>query len=143
VGGAQARFLPGESLDGIGIGMTRAEVTAEWDARHGVCRDCDRQTWYFNERPFEPQGTAAVFERGRVVHVFTVWRPDGFETPDGLELGAAAAEIARAAGPLDRRECDGYYALLDEGSDATTVYYVYRSRLWGFGLTVPDASPCA
>jgi hypothetical protein len=133
---------PGEHLGGVRIGMTKARVLAVWGARHGVCRDCRRTTWYFNDRPFEPEGTGVVFERGRVVHAFTVWQPRGWRTPAGLELGAPAAEIARAYGPLDRRGCSGYYALLAGDRRAQTVYYVYRNEVWGFGLTVPEASPC-
>jgi hypothetical protein len=133
---------PGEHLGGVRIGMTKARVLAVWGARHGVCGDCRRTTWYFNDRPFEPEGTGVVFERGRVVHAFTVWQPRGWRTPAGLELGAPAAEIARAYGPLDRRGCSGYYALLAGDRRAQTVYYVYRNEVWGFGLTVPEASPC-
>jgi len=133
---------PGEHLGGVRIGMTKARVLAVWGARHGVCRDCRRTTWYFNDRPFEPEGTGVVFERGRVVHAFTVWQPRGWRTPAGLELGAPAAEIARAYGPLDRRGCSGYYALLAGDRRPQTVYYVYRNEVWGFGLTVPEASPC-
>jgi hypothetical protein len=25
---------------------------------------------------------------------------------------------------------------------AQTVYYVFNDEVWGFGLTVPEASPC-
>lgn len=137
-----ALFAPGKSLDGVEIGMTKAQVLAVWGKRHGVCRDCRRTTWYFNYRPFHPQGTGVVFEGGRVVHAFTVWRPEGWRTPDGLELAAPAADISRTYGPLDRRQCSFYYALLDKGRRAQTVYYVFRNEVWGFGLTVPDASPC-
>lgn len=138
----EGTFVPGASLAGVEIGMTKAEVTRTWGERHGLCRDCFRTTWYFNYRPFEPQGAGVVFERGRVAHVFTVWRPRGWRTSRGLTLGAPAAEISKTYGPLDRRQCIFYYALVEPGLEAQTVYYVFRDRLWGFGLTVPDASPC-
>jgi hypothetical protein len=135
-------FAPETHLGGIEIGMTKAEVTRLWGKRHGVCRDCSTTTWYFNYRPFEPQGVAAVFERGSVAYVFTVWRPDGWRTARGLTLGAPASEITKTYGPLDRRECTLYYALVKPGLGVQTVFYVFRDRLWGFALTVPDASPC-
>lgn len=122
--------------------MTRAQVREAWGERHGVCRGCRHTTWYFNQEPFEPEGAGVVFERGRVAHVFTLWQPDGWRTEEGLALGAPAAEIARTYGPLDRRSCLGYYALLDEGGEAQTAYYVFDNELWGFGLTLPEASPC-
>jgi hypothetical protein len=140
-------FAPETHLGGVEIGMTKAQVTRLWGKRHGVCRECRRTTWYFNYRPFEPQGVAVVFERNRVAYVFTVWRPNGWRTARGLTLGAPASEISKTYGPLDRRECGRgmprpYYALVRPGLRAQTVFYVFRDRLWGFGLTVPDASPC-
>ena len=34
----------------------QGEVLETWGQRHGVCRDCRRTTWYFNAKPFQPQG---------------------------------------------------------------------------------------
>jgi hypothetical protein len=135
-------FVPGEGLGGVRIGMTKAAVVDAWGDRHGVCRSCPHETWYFNYEPFLPEGVGAVFERGRVTHAFTVWQPDGWRTPEGLRLGEPAAEIARTYGPLDRRRCVRYDALVEPGLRAQTVYYVFENEVWGFGLTVPDASPC-
>ena len=137
-----AEFLPAKSLAGVRLGMTRQDVLAAWGKRHGVCRDCPHETWYFNYRPFTPEGAGVVFERGRVVHVFTVWRPAGWRTPEGLVLGARASEVSRIYGALDRRQCTFYYALLKPGKRTQSVYYVFRDHLWGFGLTRPNASPC-
>jgi hypothetical protein len=135
-------FAPGESLGGVRIGMTQAAVLREWGDRFGRCRDCPRTTWYFNYRPFLPQGVGVGFERGRVTHVFTLWQPQEWRTPEGLVLGDPAADIARTYGPLDRRECARYYALVDPGARTQSVYYVFDDEVWGFALTVPDASPC-
>jgi hypothetical protein len=122
--------------------MTKSDVLAEWGRRHGVCRSCSRETWYFNYKPFTPEGTGVVFERGRVVHAFTVWQPRGWRTPQGLELGDPASEASRIYGSLDRRLCTFYRALLDPGTGAQSVYYVFEDEIWGFGLTKPNASPC-
>jgi hypothetical protein len=135
-------FVPGESLGGVRIGMTKAAVVDAWGNRHGVCRSCPHETWYFNYKPFLPEGVGVVFERGRVTHVFTVWQPEGWRTSEGLRIGEPAAEIARTYGPLDRRRCVGYEALVQPGLRAQTAYYVFENEVWGFGLTVPDASPC-
>jgi hypothetical protein len=135
-------FIPGESLGGVRIGMTKAAVADAWGSRHGVCRSCPHETWYFNYKPFLPEGVGVVFERGRVTHAFTVWQPEGWRTPEGLRVGEPAADIARTYGPLDRRECGRYNALVEAGLGAQTVYYVFENEVWGFGLTVPDASPC-
>jgi hypothetical protein len=135
-------FAPGESLGGVRIGMTKADVLRRWGERFGRCRDCEHTTWYFNDRPFLPDGVGVAFERSRVSHVFTVWQPDGWRTPEGLVLGDPAADIARTYGPLDRRECGRYYALVEPGARAQAAYYVFDDEVWGFALTVPDASPC-
>ena len=135
-------LVPGESLGSVRIGMTKAQVEGEWGDRFGVCRDCAHTTWYFNYEPFVPEGLGVVFERRHVTHVFTLWQPDGWHTPEGLRVGEPAAEIARTYGPLDRRHCNRYYALVEPGVRAQTVYYVFDDEVWGFGLTVPEASPC-
>ena len=135
-------FVPGKSLGGVRIGMTKEAVPNAWGDRHGVCRSCPHTTWYFNYEPFLPEGVGVVFERGRVAHAFTIWQPEGWRTPEGLRVGEPAADIARTYGPLDRRRCKRYDALVQPGLRAQAVYYVFEDEVWGFGLTVPDASPC-
>jgi hypothetical protein len=83
-----------------------------------------------------------VFERNHTVHLFTVWRPFGWKTTKGLRLGAPASDVARIYGSLDRRQCAFYYALLQPTKQAQSVFYVFRDKVWGFGLTRPNASPC-
>jgi hypothetical protein len=134
-------FVPGSSLGGVGLGMTKAEVKATWGTRFGRCRDCARVTWYYNYRPFEPQGAAVTFQRGRVVRVFTVWQPEGWRTSRGLTLGAPEAEIDRVHGTLVRRSCVRYTALVAANRPGS-AFYVYDGELWGFGLSRPDSAPC-
>jgi hypothetical protein len=138
----QAEFVPGRLLAGVRLGMTPAQVLQAWGKRHGVCRTCVDRTWYFNYRPFTPEGAGVVFRRGRVVHVFTVWRPSGWKTPEGLVLGAPASDVSRMYGSLDRRPCTSYHALLRPGKRVESVFYVFRDKLWGFGLILKNASPC-
>lgn len=135
-------LVPGESLGGIRLGLTPAQVAAAWGARHGVCRGCERPTWYFTYRPFRPEGAGVVFERGRVVHAFTHWQPSGWRTSRGVTLGAGEAEVTRVYRALLRRSCGAYDALVLPGRRAATVFYLLDGELWGFGLTRPDASPC-
>ena len=135
-------FVPGKSLGGLRIGMTEGQVLESWRHRHGVCRGCPQKTWYFNYAPFTPQGAGVVLRHGRVIHVFTVWRPSGWRTPEGVQLGDDPSEVSRLYGSLDRRECTGYHALLKPGKRVNSVFYVFRDKLWGFGLTLPNESPC-
>lgn len=135
-------FVPGASLGGLELGMTQAQVRQAWGGRFGVCRDCARPTWYFNYRPFEPKGAAVVFRRGRVAHVFTLWQPDGWRTRDGRALGEPREEVEDGLLVRDERRCDGYTAILSPGRGSESVFYVYRDRLWGFGLIRPGGDPC-
>jgi hypothetical protein len=134
-------FVPGESLGGVRLGMTKAEVVALWGAKHGVCRGCERTTWYFNLKPFEPQGAGVELRNGRVSRVFTLWRPLGWRTDGGLELGVQTDRLLAAHPELTNRGCAGYQAYVEPGR-ATSAYYVFRGRLWGFGLTRAGSSPC-
>jgi hypothetical protein len=138
----QGLLVPGQSLGGVRIGMTKAQVRRAWGTTFGRCRDCSRETWYFNYVEFEPQGAGVVFRRGRVVHAFTIWQPQGWHTTNGLTLGASDYEVTRTYGALEERTCAGYSAFVMRGRRAQTVFYVDKGKLWGFGLTRPDSSPC-
>ena len=135
-------FPPMEELDRVRLGMAPAEVEGVWGKEHGVCRGCERRTWYFNARPFEPQGTAVAFERGRVVHAYTVWQPSGWRTPEGLSLGDQEGRVHDLYGPLREEACDGYLVLVLSDGRVDSVFYVYRDSVWGFGLKRPRISAC-
>lgn len=136
-------FVPGTSLGGVRLEMTKAEVLAAWGGRHGSCRECARTTWYFNLNLFEPQGAGVIFRRGRVEQAFTVWRPVGWRTDDGLELGVQTSELTQARPGLVASECRSYTAYVTPGtSRAASVFYVFRGRLWGFGLMPRGSLPC-
>jgi hypothetical protein len=135
-------FVPGRSLAAVELGMSKREVLRTWGERHGVCRGCPEETWYFNERPFRPEGMGVVFERGRVAHAFTLWQPAGWTTPEGLALGAPAGEVGQVYGELGERSCRGYTALVREDPPAQSVFYVHENEVWGFGLVRPGRSPC-
>jgi hypothetical protein len=135
-------FVPGKSLGGVTLGMSQANVLRVWGKRHGVCRECARTTWYFNYRPFEPQGAGVAFERGRVVRVFTVWRPDGWRSGSGLVLGDDAGRISELEGPYREQRCGPYKALVSRTGKVESVFYVFHERLWAFGLMRAGRSPC-
>lgn len=127
-------FVPGRSLGGLELGATKAAVRAAWGARFGRCRSCPRETWYFNFRPFDPKGLGVEFRGGRVAALFTLWRPDGWRTREGLRLGEHAARITEVYGALARRECGSYYALTLPAGGALNAFYVSGDRVWAFGL---------
>ena len=55
--------------------MTQDESSRPGATSTASAATARRQTWYFNDEPFMPQGTGVVFEKGRVVQAFTVWQP--------------------------------------------------------------------
>ena len=57
-------------------------------------------------------------------------------------LAADASDVARIYGSLDERQCARYEALLLPGKKVTSVFYVFRDKVWGFGLMRPEAPPC-
>jgi hypothetical protein len=135
-------LVPAKSLGGLSLGATRVQVRTAWGPRFGVCRDCRQQTWYFNLRPFEPQGAGVTFRRGRVVALFTVWSPPGWRTDRGLRIGDPAARIAGLYGPLLRVNCGTYAVMTLPRGRTTTSVYVVDEQVWGFGLSRSSEPAC-
>lgn len=135
-------LVPGSSLGGVRIGMTKAQVRRAWGSRFGRCQSCLQETRYFTYRPFAPQGAAVAFDEGKTVRVYTLWQPDGWRTSAGLELGATEEEVNRVLGYSGRVACGSYDAIVRTGGRADTAYYLSRGELWGFGLMSRRTSPC-
>src|SRR6266487_4029873 len=134
--------VPGKRLGGLSLGATRAQVTAAWGSRHGVCRDCRTRSWYFNFRSGEPQGAGVAFRRGRVVALFTMWSPQGWHTNRGLRIGDPAARIVGLYGPLLRVNCGTYAVMTLRRGRSKTSFYVVDEQVWGFGLSRPAEPNC-
>jgi hypothetical protein len=135
-------LVPGESLGGLRLGATPAQVTRAWGRGYGVCRNCATRTWYFNLSPFQPQGAVVEFRRRRVSALTTLWSPGAWHDRRNLRIGESAARITELYGPLETHGCDGYTALPLRSRHALTVYYVLDGKLWGFGLLAPDVPIC-
>jgi hypothetical protein len=133
--------VPGKTFGGVALGATVAEVRAAW-GDHGVCRSCERTTWYFNERDFEPRGVAAEFVGGRVVALFTIWRPPAWRTREGLHVGDPRARATQLYGALERVTCKSYDALRLRRGAVDTYFYVRAGRIWGFGLSRAAVPAC-
>jgi len=134
--------VPGKTLGGLALGATKSQVRAAWGPRHGVCRDCPAETWYFNLRRFEPQGAAVTFRRGRAAALFTVWSPPGWRTSQGLRIGDPQFRISTIYGTLLRVDCGRYSASTMHSKGVTTAFYVVDQQVWGFGLSRPGQPVC-
>jgi hypothetical protein len=135
-------LVPGRSLAGVHLGEPAGGVRATLGRLYGVCRGCARTTWYFTYRPFEQRGLAVELTRNRVSAVYTLWQPEGWRAPYGLQLGAVQAQVTKLAGALIPVTCTGYEALVSDAHAVRTAYYVVDGKLWGFGLLRAGESPC-
>jgi hypothetical protein len=134
-------LVPSRSLGGLQLGMTREQVQQTWGKSYGRCTDCRQETWYFNYEQFHPEGAAVRFRKRHVDAVWTLWKPDGWHVGK-LALGAPSAAIAHRFGALVTIPCGSYQARILTKHRVMTVLYVYGDRLWGFGLSRPEDSPC-
>ena len=134
--------VPGQSLGGLRLGATKAQVQAAWGPRYGRCRDCTSLTWYFTYKRFQPQGAGVSFRAGRADQLFTIWAPPGWHTNRGLTVGDPSAQVTQLYGVLPRIECGTYEALLLRRGSTVTEIYLYQDEVWGFGLSPVGAPPC-
>jgi hypothetical protein len=136
-------LVPGESLGGIGLGMSKRQVGDAWGRRYGVCRSCAAETWLFTYRPFTQQGAAVEFRRGRVARIYTLWQPAGWNVRgEALAVGDAQDAARRVFPAATTSTCGRYSARTLRGERATSAVYLYDERVWGFGLILPGLSPC-
>ena len=135
-------LVPERSLGGVQLAETTAEVRAQLGTFYGACDGCARPTWYFTYKQFTHDGLAVELQGGRVSAVYTVWRPHGWRTRAGLQLGAVEAQVTKLASPVTPVQCPSYTALVHDEHGVRTVYYILDGKLWGFGLMRTQASPC-
>jgi hypothetical protein len=134
-------FVPWQSLGGVRLGMTPAQVEQRWGTSHGRCRACKQETWYYNYKPFHPEGAAVRFTRGTVDAVWTLWSPPGWHVGD-LVVGAAEQEVTKRYPATLTVHCGSYAALVLTRRRVTTAFYVYNGSLWGFGLNRSTETAC-
>jgi hypothetical protein len=137
----QGALIPFQTLGGVRLGMTPAQVRATWGDKHGICRNCSQPTWYFTYKPFQPAGAAVSFRQGKVDAVWTLWSPPGWHVGT-LTLGAAQEELTRRYAGAVRIPCVGYSAYVITRAHTTTAFYVYNGKLWGFGLSPANEPAC-
>ena len=135
-------LVPGRSLGGVELGMSKAEVERRWGLAYGVCGGCATETWYFNYFAFQPRGAGVELRKGRVAAVFTIYQPPGWRTTRGLVLGDSVARITSVYGALVRRECGTYSVLVMPGRRVTTAFYALEDQLWAFALLRPGLPLC-
>ena len=71
-----------------------------------------------------------------------MWRPRGWRTPDGLELGIESSKALDAYPDFVTEGCLRYTSYVLPGPAIRSVFYSFRGRLWGFGLVRPGLPVC-
>jgi hypothetical protein len=150
-GGSQQAALPlkgvlvsGQSLGGVSLGDTSADVKATWGGDYTICESCTLTTWYYVYAT-KPVGAGVVFDRtDRVVAVFTLGTPFGWHTEKGLPLGQDihALTALYPAPQMDWKACIGYSALSQRQGSTVTSIYTQAEVVYGFALTAPGRSVC-
>jgi hypothetical protein len=136
-------LVPGRSLGGVRVGWTAAQVERVWGPVFGRCRNCPRETRYFNRVAFRPEGAGVTLRHGRVSAVFTLWAPRAWHTDRGLYVGEPEWRVRATYGATRRVRCDGYDALvLRERRPVRTAVYVVDGDVWGFGLGLRSEPIC-
>jgi hypothetical protein len=135
-------LVPGRSLGGIRLGESPGAVRAALGTFYGRCRGCSHRTWYFTYKPLDRHGLAVEFTDGKVSGVYTLWRPAGWHGPNRLGFGSSVLAVHHLARASHAVTCGDYEALARDSARTRTAYYLFRGRLWGFGLFRRGASPC-
>ena len=135
-------LTPGQSLGGVRLGDTQAEVTARWGTRHTRCTVCTRPTWLYTYGTGSPAGAAVSFRSGRVSAVFTLGVPRGWRTTRGVALGDPADKVLRVYGALPWSRCIGYGAVSIRRPGVVSSIYTFGESVYGFALTLPSEPVC-
>lgn len=136
-------LVPGRSLGGVRVGMTRVQLERIWGSGFGRCRDCAPETLYFNRVAFAPEGAGVTLRNGRVGAVFTLWAPRSWHTDRGLYVGEPEWRVRATYGATTRVRCAGYDTLvLRQRRPVRTAVYLVDGVVWGFGLFARSEPVC-
>ena len=135
-------LVPGRSLGGIELGMTKAALERSWGRAYGVCKGLPARDVVLQllRVPAARRGRRVARRQGRRdLHALPAGR---LAHEPGLRLGDPETRVTSFYGALVRRQCGGYSVLLLPGRAATTAFYVLDDRLWAFGLYRPGLPLC-
>ena len=140
-------LVSGQSLAGIKLGDTTAQVKALWGSGPQLvrCDTCTPVVWFYTYPTSNQVGAGVRFSDGRVVAVFTVGGPKGWHTENGIKVGQVLRNPFVVATPDTSvwLNCTGYSAKSTMTTpDAVTSILTHGSSVYGFALTRPSVSPC-
>jgi hypothetical protein len=134
--------IPGVSLAGIRIGDTEQHVREVWGSNFVTCKYCSDPTWLYEYESGEPLGTAARFQKGKVVAVFTLGSPAGWRTNKGLYIGDPISNAYQFFSRTGATRCIGFDAITMRQGNVVTAIYSSAGVVYGFALVTPAMTVC-
>jgi hypothetical protein len=134
--------IPGVSLAGIKVGDTEQRVRKVWGSNYVTCKYCSDPTWLYEYQLGEPLGTAARFENGKVVAVFTLGSPAGWRTNRGLYIGDPISNVYTIFSRTGTTRCIGFDAVTIRQGNVVTAIYSSAGVVYGFALVTPTMTVC-
>jgi hypothetical protein len=155
-------FVVGQTLGGVGLGFTEAQVQARWGSSYTLCSFAayckpGTTTWFFlSSRSGEPLGVGVRFVAGRAVAVFTLGAvgvaPVGdsgpaanWKTAQGVKMLDDPSEIySTYPAATIQTNCIFYNALsMKTGNGVVSSFYLASGVIYGFALSAPGQPICA
>jgi hypothetical protein len=138
----QGVLVHGESLAGVQLGDTEADVRALWGQDFDYCSHCAVKTWLYLYPNGDPFGAGVRFRDGRVIAVFTLGAPSGWHDDHGLRVGELLQPPEPGKGDEIWRGCLGYGAKSTRDGEAVSSVLTQGLAVYGFALTRPSEPVC-
>ena len=133
-------LISGESLGGVALGDTPAQVRALWGTHYSICQTCDPRTWFYFDSDKSDAGVAVGYRHGLVTAVYTLGMPDGWHTSSGVRVGTLLQEFNSPSGTTTA--CLGYGAVSTRSGNVRTSILTNGQSIYGFALTRPSEPIC-
>jgi len=134
---ANGVLVRGESLGGVELGDTAAQVISKWGSDFTVLPGLPTTWLYVTERG---TGAGVSFRGGVVTGVFTLGMPDGWHTSNGIRVGTLFGKFNDMSGSTTA--CSGYGAVSTRSGQAVTSILTIGNSVYGFELTRPSEPVC-
>jgi hypothetical protein len=144
----------GQSLAGVSLGQTPAQVRQLWGSNFILCpRDyCKDKSWLYYlpadtsrlrlDPVASPVGAAVRFRNNRAYAVFTLGATLGWRTSQGIRVADPTSRIYEFYGNTSTTDCIGYQALSLRTANVVSSFYLTGGVVYGFALTAPGVPVC-
>ncbi len=142
-------FKVGQTLAGVGIGFTQAQVTKALGTNYTLCTPassaslCKEPVLFFEYTRGEPLGVGVKLHNGKVTAVFTLGAILGWKTSEGLKIYDPVSNIySLYPAATIYSKCIGFEAFSFKTGKVTNSFYQSSGVIYGFALTAPGENIC-